>query len=336
VRIQQVVAQAIDAASVGAQTEVSQEIDGEAAQVWSFPNSDTEAEKVAQWIANDIRERSKSPRDYALLARQRVDRFEEQLSPALSRHGLRLRNESKRVGAMTLQDLLVDDLVEIVIAIIKLAIHRRSPEYWSIASTALIRLRGVDTDDDRACQRSEKQLTAFVERLRVYLNRANPPHRTYAGVIIKNILEFLDPGALSRAYPQYGTGDNLKITMEALQVHFTESAHRAESWEDCVRKFEGENCIPLMTVHKSKGLEYDTIIFLSLDGRTWSNRPRGNVEGIATFFVGLSRAKQRVIFTLCDSRDAKDLVQDLYTLLADAGVSEIDHPALPQAERPTT
>jgi len=78
-----------------------------------------------------------------------------------------------------------------------------------------------------------------------------------------------------------------------------------------------------MTVHKSKGLEFDTIVFVGLDDQMWWSHTAGNPEGIATFFVALSRAKQRAIFTFCRGRGQRRRVADLYQLLADAGVPEI-------------
>jgi superfamily I DNA/RNA helicase len=79
-----------------------------------------------------------------------------------------------------------------------------------------------------------------------------------------------------------------------------------------------------MTVHKSKGLEYDTIIFLGLDDNSWWSRQAGDVEGLSTFFVALSRAMQRAIFTYCEGR-GRERVADLYQLLTDAGVPEVTH-----------
>ena len=57
----------------------------------------------------------------------------------------------------------------------------------------------------------------------------------------------------------------------------------------------------------------------------WSHSP-GDPEGIATFFVALSRAKQRVIFTFCRARGGRTKVADLFQLLTAAGVPEVQVP----------
>jgi superfamily I DNA/RNA helicase len=57
-----------------------------------------------------------------------------------------------------------------------------------------------------------------------------------------------------------------------------------------------------MTIHKSKGLEFHTMIFYGLDNRTWWSLTPNRMEELNSFFVALTRAKQRAFFTLCMER----------------------------------
>ena len=98
----------------------------------------------------------------------------------------------------------------------------------------------------------------------------------------------------------------------------------AADWIGCLDAFEGIAQIPMMTVHKSKGLEYDTIVFVGLDDQAWWAHTPGNLEGLATFFVALSRAKQRAIFSFCQERGHRQRVAELFQLLTAAGVPEIE------------
>jgi superfamily I DNA/RNA helicase len=134
---------------------------------------------------------------------------------------------------------------------------------------------------------------------------------------------FLDQSSLARTYPEYSTGERLSIAIEAFGIHLGNCAQQAADWSECLDLFEGIDQIPLMTVHKSKGLEYDTIIFVGLDDQMWWSYSPGNPEGMATFFVALSRAKQRAIFTFCRARGDRTRVSELYRLLEAAGVPEI-------------
>lgn len=94
------------------------------------------------------------------------------------------------------------------------------------------------------------------------------------------------------------------------------------SWSQICDEFEGRDAVTLMTVHKSKGLEYHTVFFLSIDDQQWWSFEREPEASTATFFVGLSRAEQRTIFTYCAQRGNRVSVEALYDLLEAAGVRE--------------
>jgi DNA helicase II / ATP-dependent DNA helicase PcrA len=77
-----------------------------------------------------------------------------------------------------------------------------------------------------------------------------------------------------------------------------------------------------MTVHRSKGLEYHTVFFLGLDDDQWWAYQRDTDEATAAFFVGLSRAAQRLIFTSTNPAARSGKIADLYRMLDEAGVPE--------------
>ena len=128
---------------------------------------------------------------------------------------------------------------------------------------------------------------------------------------------------IRRSFAEYGVGDLLPIIVEGFSLHLANSAAGAADWAECIGVFEGVSLIPMMTVHKSKGLEYDSIVFVGLNDQAWWSHSPGDAEGLATFFVALSRAKQRAIFTFCQSRGARVRVAEFYELLRAAGVPEI-------------
>ncbi len=86
-----------------------------------------------------------------------------------------------------------------------------------------------------------------------------------------------------------------------------------------------------MTIHKSKGLEYHTVIFLGLeDSAFWSFATQAK-EDTCAFFVAFSRAKMRVLFTFSSQRttsprhqnfpQAQKGIRALYDILRAAGVT---------------
>ena len=78
-----------------------------------------------------------------------------------------------------------------------------------------------------------------------------------------------------------------------------------------------------MTIHKSKGLEYHTVIFAGLEDSALFSFATQTHEETATFFVAFTRAKQRVVFSYCESRGDRFTIAPLYELLASAGVKTV-------------
>lgn len=322
VRIQHVVARALDPDAAATVAQAERQVDGDVAQVWNSPTIAREAEHLGEWLATDMAARGRSPRDYAILVKQKSDDFEADLGATLANHGLRLRNESHVLGRTTLQDLLSDNFAGIALALLRLGSRRRAADAWRKASVAVQQIRAVSVEDDRSGARVEDELTTFVSLLRLDMAN-NVPSHVSAEAFAERVFQFLQLPAVARTYLEYSTGDLLPIMADAFKQHLVSSSLNAVDWNGALDNFEGHGQIPLMTVHKSKGLEYDTVIFVGLDDQAWWAHIPGNFEGLATFFVALSRAKQRAIFSFCRERGQRHRVAELFKLLSDAGVPEI-------------
>ena len=139
VRIQHVVARALDPNAAATVAQAVRQVDGDVAQVWNSPTKAREAEHLARWLANDMAARCCAPRDYAILVKQKSDDFEADLAEPLARAGLRLRNESHALGRTTLQDLLTDSFAKIAMALLRLGATRRAADAWQLISATFWR-----------------------------------------------------------------------------------------------------------------------------------------------------------------------------------------------------
>lgn len=320
VRIQHVVASAIDHEVREVRTNNLSQIGDEAAWICRCPSIIQEANYFSQWIWTDMQKRSLQPRDYVILVRQLPDNYEEPLLTHLAGHGLSMRNESIKLGSTTLQDLLTEELTVLFSNLLRLGLNLRNAKVWSKVSADIQLLRNVNDDSQRRLRVVERQLLSFISCLKDLMNE--PFCIDTVRVAFEMVISFINAGDLRKTYSRYSTGDLLDIMLEALSIYFEQCVMSSNSWQSCVDEFEGVNHIPLMTIHKSKGLEFDTMIFLGLDDKAWWTHHPGNSEGVSTFFVALSRAKQRAIFSFCDERGGRERVSDLYFLLASAGVRE--------------
>ncbi|MCU8075025.1 UvrD-helicase domain-containing protein [Shewanella sp. SM29] len=320
VRIQHVIAQAIDHEVREIHTSNNSLIFGDAAWICCSNNVEQEAIHLAQWIANDMQSRSLNPRDYSILVRQKPEDYEQPLSYYLALHGLSLRNESVKIGQTTLQDLLAEEVTILFSTLLKLGLGRRNAQAWSQLSSDIQVLRNTNQEDEKALRQVELQLTKFISTLRMLMQQ--PMTLENGRDVFEQTITFINSDDLRSSFSRYATGDLLEINVAALEEFFTKCLDTQSSWEGLLDEFEGTNHIPLMTIHKSKGLEFDTTIFMGIDDNAWWSYKPGDTEGLSTFFVALSRAKQRAIFFYCQERGDRVKVADFYTLLNVAGVNE--------------
>src|SRR6266540_1886845 len=319
VRIQHVLARALDAHAVEPVSMTAGMVAGESCAVWDFSSPEVEAERLAGFIVDQMREHGLRPRDFVLLVRQKAADYYELLRPALKRRGVLLRNEAAEVGAVNLQELLSEDLSELVIRLLRLATTSRAGRSWSECQDALALLRGLTYDDDDGRARLARESDAFADSVATKYPKP-VADKGAAAALIAEVLEFIGRADLVAACPAYRQGDWMAKVTEAIALHLFESCASAREWAAALDGYEGENSLPLMTIHKSKGLEYHTVIFVGLDDGAWWSFAKDAVEATAGFFVAFTRAKQRVLFTYCPERGRRRNIATLYELLQRAGV----------------
>ena len=323
IAVQHVFAQALDIASKRAVSKTTATVDDDAAAIWHFNSEEDEAHFIAEWIAVDSVRFERSPSDYALLARQKTRDFEDLFASELARVGIRLRNDDLDVGKLKLQDLLVDELAVLLIGVTRLAAATGgNGSTWTHVSNTIAGLRGADDHDDNSSRVVNDELSACIKRLRRWMKDC-PPSRDSANELARKLMQFVDVAAVRRSFLSHRTGDAVTIAVDAFRIRMAQVlGGDTPTWAQVCDYFEGRDAVRLMTVHKSKGLEYHTVFFLCIDDNQWWSHRRERQESTSTFFVGLSRAEQRTIFTYCDRRAGRATIADLYLLLDEAGVPE--------------
>jgi superfamily I DNA/RNA helicase len=324
VSLQHYFARLLDADAEPAAAQAVCDIDDQPAQIWSFPTPAREADTVAAFIAADISASDRTPANYALVARQKVADFEPMLRDALAANGIGLRNDDALCAKMRLQDLLKDPYSDLVLGLLRLGARtgrqRGSPRTWIDVSTTIARLRsGDDLADDVAAYRDD-QLSACLRGIRSWM-LAHPCTVDNVTDLLSELTSALETLTDGQLIGLVDTPDDLAIRSDAVQARLSAVASYSDSWWDACHAYEAADAVSLLTIHRSKGLEYHTVFVLGLDNDQWWSHTRDTAASTATFFVGLSRAGQRVIFTQCDHRGGHANIADLYAVLDDAGIA---------------
>jgi superfamily I DNA/RNA helicase len=322
VRIQAVLAAAIDAKSTTPVSKTKGTIVGDSCEVWDFSTVTAEAKVLADFVAEEQKKYNLGPRDFAILVRMKAANYLKYLEPAFAKCGLVLRNEADKVGKVALQELFTELLSDALITVLRLATSERAGRRWSDCLDMICALQGIAIDDDDRRQKATKSLHEFSED---FITRfpEPPADRASADVIVKHVVNLVGQANLLAASPAYRQGGWFNRVMEAASLHLEASSKGSDDWTSALDVYEGLHAVPLMTVHKSKGLEYHTVIFIGLDDGAWFNFQKQSHEETAGFFVAFTRAKQRVVFNYCAGRGTRREIAPLYELLKKAGVQTI-------------
>lgn len=322
VRIQHVLAQALDAQAVEPVSKTVGSVAGNSCAIWDFSTPDIEAHRLGAFVAAEMEAHELGPRDFVLLVRQKAAEYAAVLEPAFQAAGIPLRNEAGTVGTVMLQELLAEEVSELLIAVLRLAMTKRAGRYWTECQEALGALRGISPDEEAAQTRFERELDAYAAQLSA--DYPEPPtSEDNARALIEGVLEFIGRDRLIAVHPAYAQGEWFEKVIDGAVVHLQASSAIASGWTEALDAYEGLHAIPLMTIHKSKGLEYHTVIFVGLDDGAWWSFAGDHVEATAGFFVAFTRAKQRVVFTYCARRGSRTKIATLYGLLKKAGVQTV-------------
>ncbi len=322
VRVQHILAQALDSRSVKPISKIAGTVGDESCVIWEFTSPKLEADKLAEFITMEMKAYDLRPRDFVLLVRQKAEKYAAELQPAFADSGIPIRNEAAKSGTIMLQDLLAEEVSELTVCLLRLAMTTPAGRYWTVCQEALGTLRGIGLNNEIERVRLANELDNFTTRLGREFSLP-PKTERRAQDLVDNVLEFVGRGTLIAANPAYGQGNWLEKVLESASIHLAQSAVDVGNWTAALDAYEGLHAIPLMTIHKSKGLEYHSVIFVGLDDDAWWSFDNDRVEGMAGFYVAFTRAKQRVVFTYCKRRGSRIKIDELYRQLEQAGVQTI-------------
>ena len=287
-----------------------------AVEGWVFDTRQAEGEYLASFIASELQQNPDlTPADFVILARLRVNDLEDRIKEAFDDQGLKVRNEARAVGGIAIQDLVKEKAYSFLLASVKLAVNVRGGQPFQDCRNAVADVRGADLNSDKGHSESLQAVRSVISELESLINGRNPS-QVSGKEIADLILAHVERRELQRTYREYMSGDRLNSTIAGFEAFFDECRDGATSWAECISNMEGLNSVRLMTIHKSKGLEYHTVIFVEFnDDAFW-----GNDDDVNVFFVALSRARERVYFSFTkDSKGIKN-IRELYQKLGSSQV----------------
>lgn len=174
-------------------------------------------------------------------------------------------------------------------------------------------LRAVDTTDndieltggDDIFNTETRELDNYLVSLRERISEMEKRGATNIRDILNDVVQFYGVEELRSSIPQYSQGEYLSQTLNSLNESLEDSYRRSGSFACAIDDLKGKDTVPIMTIHKSKGLEYEAVYFLGLEDSAFWNFKNQPEEDRSAFFVAISRAKRSLTFSFCERRKTK-------------------------------
>ena len=292
-----------------------------------FGDHHDEAESVADEIARLVGEGIAIPSDICILTRQTPADYTVHVSKKLAEKGIKSRVENER------QDRMAEPVVQFLLQVLTLAAKGRCIEAWDTVRNFTCHVWDVysDSGSDR---RVDDDLTALLSNVRQRVRSVLPTDKIAVVELVIQIIGVADRSELTTAFPQYAQGDYLEQLLGFVVDEIVKAGERYHGWDEVIADVLGLDSVPIMTIHKSKGLEYHSVFFVGLEDQAfWGYRNNPDEETCA-FFVAFSRAKKQVFFTSCEVRargskpregTTRVSIESFYQALEEAGVT-VEYP----------
>jgi superfamily I DNA/RNA helicase len=220
---------------------------------------------------------------------------------------------------------MTEPLPDVVICALQMAIDDRNGAPFHRLRNMIGPIFGNQDDRPAAELKVEQKIREAVKLARAAT--ANAPSGTTAESVATAIFDSLGTTTLSQLAPDYSNPARFAAIHSATIKFLQECADSAETWQEAITQFQGRNQVKLMTIHKSKGLEAHTVLFLHLQNDGFFSSADMDEEALA-FFVAASRARDRFFVTTTSHEIGR--VARLWEMVRAAEIPELEASALDQ------
>ncbi len=257
-------------------------------EVTRYSTSSHEAEDLARridrWLAID----GLSASEVGVLVSRDLDYFALELMEQLSAAGIPFRNEHQ------LQDLLSEPATLLILDFLVVIALDREPDVYR----RLLRALGDAASDEEAEYRERRRWQRYIDDQRSAM--------AHKAVTVEDVdaavRDFVDEVGFSRLAgmsSDYEQGARLDDVINATVDRLLSGVSASGSLPAALRSFSADSAVRILTIHKSKGLEFHTVVVLGVEEETFWGDPE---EQRSAYFVAISRAKRRLMLTFCDHR----------------------------------
>jgi superfamily I DNA/RNA helicase len=288
-RMQNEIIRKLDPASVMADEQIA----GNEGEIfaWRFEDSRKEADYLASRIAEWVGPEQMPPSEIAILVSRQLELYTDHLMGALEAKGIPFRNEQQ------MQDITTEPAARLIVDYLSCVYGKREPKAWVRLMNQL-----VPFADDDIQANARRDIDQLIKKQRKDAAITELIAESFAGWwdAVRGFLNQVGIETLVSLSPDYESHDRLIEVIRDTKARIEELRTLEPDLPKALERFSDDQAVRILTIHKSKGLEFDTVIMLGVEEQTFWGKAD---EERCAFFVGVSRAKRRLVMTVSTCRE---------------------------------
>ncbi len=266
---------------------------------YEFENDIEEAESIVECISKWISNEKIPLHEIAILVSKQAESYAAVIMKNLEEKNIPYRNEQQ------LQDISTEPITKLIIDYLLCLYGTREPQSWMRLQEQILPF--VDGEELEFSKRHHLQ--DFIINQKKIIKKDESVSGRFAcwKQVISSFLEQLSIETITALSPDYESESRLREIVNSTITNIQELLEKESDLIKVLKSFLDDQAIRIMTIHKSKGLEFHSVIMLAVENETfWGDE---DAERCA-FFVGVSRAKQRLLITYSKERQKPEDIEE--------------------------
>lgn len=264
-----------------------------------FENDIEEAESIVKCISEWIYDEKIPLHEIAILVSKQAESYAAVIMKNLEEKNIPYRNEQQ------LQDISTEPITKLIIDYLLCLYGTREPQSWMRLQEQMLPF----VDDEELEFSKQHHLQDFIINQKKIIEKYEKVSGKFTCWIdvIDPFINQLSIETITALSPDYESESRLREIVNSTITKIQELLEKESDLIKVLKSFLDDQAIRIMTIHKSKGLEFHSVIMLAVENETfWGKK---DAERCA-FFVGVSRAKQRLLITYSKERQKPEDVEE--------------------------
>ncbi len=256
------------------------------------PDAIEESERLARVIKSRIDD-GVAPSEIAILISRDQQYVCQRLRMALQTRSIPFREEDRT------QDFAAEPIVKVITDLLLVAGTTTNADAHRRLLNTIVDRNSMDEEQE---YRARHRWTRFVADIRSAIAGGAIAKGDRAGLqaIVDQLFDLVGRDAIVAMSADYAQGSRLNDLAQASIDRLHDVLSQEEDIGVALSSFSADRAVRIMSIHKSKGLEFDTVVVMGVEAETFWGNP---VDERSAYFVAISRAKERLILSFTSDRE---------------------------------